>query len=345
MFAYEWYKLISDANSIRNRFKASNEDFLQSSKQEPKTILVSGATNGLGKAAAAMLLCLGHTLVLPRRTKRENEVSELINYCSSFKKTFKNDAQIQNSQINFYDCDYNDLKNVEHFVNQLVEENIQFDAVVNNAGVLMYANTKTAQDFGSTLGINYFATFYLTELVLKYNLLQDSGRLIFVSSEDHRNAPDLDSFKFKGKDVPFGEDYGSGASVAQLKYAQSKQAITTYSASLSTKLKERGIRVISVCPGPIGSNIVQNSTSGSSVIIRAFAKVVDWFLKLFFPTPEKAAKVIVRLTLSEEYTDFSQVHFHMNAAKAPKEFCIDEEKQNWLYDETLKTLNSKGFKL
>lgn len=188
---------------------------------QKKTILITGATDGIGLATAKIFAEHGHSLLLHGRSadKLENVVEEL--------------SSLQNSagagtDIKTFIADFSDLASVKSLAAAIVKSTSVIDVLINNAGVFKTPNTiKHGLDVRFT--VNTIAPYLLTKLLMPA-LVEESVRLSparVINLSSAAQAP-VNFEALKGK-VPLADMEA---------YAQSKLAITMWSQYLAAQYAE-----------------------------------------------------------------------------------------------------------
>ena len=158
-------------------------------------------------------------------------------------------------------------------------------------------------------------------------------RIIFVSSESHRN-PD----EFEWDDFGVFKEYTMGKSVER--YGYYKLLMTTFSQELSRRLnpnQHTDFSVFAMCPGPVNSNIAREAPA----FFQPLLKVV---FKMFFRSPEDASEPVVYLTASEDVEGKATDYLFLMSRKPVDEKAADVENGKRLWEKTeelLKKHNSE----
>lgn len=196
--------------------------------QSGRTIVVTGANSGIGRAAARVLASRGAHVILAVRSVEKGE---------SAASTMAGDVEVRR-------LDLADLDSVREFA-QAAPESI--DVLINNAGVMVPPFARTAQGFELQMGTNHFGHFALTNLLL--DRIQD--RVVTVSSVGHRMGRiDFDDLEWTRR------RYRPMAA-----YGQSKLANLLFTAELQRRLSAAGSPVIAVAahPGVSSTNLMRSS--------------------------------------------------------------------------------------
>ena len=199
-----------------------------------KTILITGATDGIGFATAAQLVKLGHRVLLHGRNKAKLEDAK--------DQLIKLDNQ---AQIEAYVADLSVLDKVKALATDITSNHKQLDALINNAGVYNVSEKVSVDGLDTRFVVNTIAPYLLTRELLP--LLGCDSRVINLSSA--AQAPINPSNLTKPSKLPDGTVY-----------AQSKLAITMWSHSLALSCKDSGPSIIAVNPGSmLGSKMVKEA--------------------------------------------------------------------------------------
>lgn len=187
-----------------------------------QTILVTGATDGLGRALAGELAARGATVLLHGRSpdRLEDAVGEL-------------GAVSGTDRLRSYLADFSSLDNVRTLAAALVRDNERLDVLVNNAGIGAGRNGRremSADGYELRFAVNYLAPFLLTQLLLPMLRRSAPARIVNVASAGQ--APiDFD-------DVMLERRYDGMRA-----YAQSKLAQVMFTLELAERLLDVGVDV------------------------------------------------------------------------------------------------------
>lgn len=226
-----------------------------------KTIWITGASSGIGRALAIGLSQYRCELILSGRNIEElNRVSEL---CSE-----------NSSKCFVYPFDLSNPDEVEKAAIEVTSKHPQIDALYNFGGVSQRAfalNTSLEID-RKIFEINYFSTITLTKAVLPQMIRNNSGQIAAVSS-------------VVGK---FGISYRTA-------YSASKHALHGFFDSLRSENSKDGIRITIIVPGRINTNISRNAMSGSG---KKYGKMDEG--QAGGMSAEKAASIIINALKKEK---------------------------------------------
>ena len=142
-----------------------------------KTIVITGATSGVGLKAAEELLYLGANLILAARNQEKAE---------EIKKNLE--EEYKDSTIDIYPLDLASLDSIKKFAARIKRNKVDVYGFVNNAGVFS-GNNRTVDNYPLVMGTNYIGTFVLVERLLPYFMsLSHDVKLINTSSISYKSG-------------------------------------------------------------------------------------------------------------------------------------------------------------
>ncbi len=270
-----------------------------------KTVVITGATSGLGRATALQLAQKGASVVIIARSKtKANEVIKEIK-----KEGGKGQFIISNLSS------MKDTKEAAESITRVVD---RLDVLINNAGAYFPKYRETPEGFESTLALNYLSPFLLTHHLIEQmaQIASEYGeaRIINVSSIMHKYPILWDDLNFKET------TYNSSSA-----YEQSKHLLTSFTFYLSRKLKETGITINCIHPGFVKTALAQSDFPFPMNVI---VPIVGLFIG---ESPDQAADTPVWLALSNEVRGINGEYVHHRKAKKSWPPTRDENAQMRLY--------------
>ena len=242
-----------------------------------KTILITGATSGIGFETAKTLAEKGAKVI---------GVGSRESSCLRAKNKLKKKNILEN--IEFISCDFSEKNNILKLRDRLITNYSNIDVLINNAGVILLKKSTNSNGIEKTIFINYLSHFLLTRLLLDNNKLQNS-RIINVSSIAYEKA-----------EIEF-ENLNLSTYHWMKAYRQSKLALILFTKILANKLNEKNITVNSIHPGLIGTNLL--SKNGW---ISPFLNIL---LKLFGKSTKTGAKGLIYLATSDDIKQLTGKYF------------------------------------
>ncbi len=246
-----------------------------------KIFLLSGATEGIGKAAALDFARRGATLVLIGRNREKSErvVSEL-------------KSESGNEHIELLLGDLSRISEVRRIATEFKSKHDRLDVLVNNAGAIFTDRKLSGDGIEMTFALNHVAYFVLTIELLDVLKKTPGARIVSTSSGAHsRGNLDLD-------DVVKRERSYSGFEV----YGSSKLANILFTRELGRKLE--GTSVVANCfhPGFVQTGFGANNSGALAFLIKLGGILVA-------RTPVKGAETLVWLATSDEAGKFNGEYF------------------------------------
>jgi NAD(P)-dependent dehydrogenase (short-subunit alcohol dehydrogenase family) len=205
-----------------------------------RTVIVTGANSGIGRAAAKAVAAKGARVVLAVRD------------------TDKGDAAAAQMTVTT-EVRRLDLASLDSIRQFAAGWDGEIDLVINNAGIMIPPKSLTADGFELQLGTNHLGHFALTNLLLEHI----TGRVVTVSSSAHRfGAIDFDDLQWERRPYKAWRAYG-----------QSKLANLLFTAELQRKLKEAGssIKATAAHPGYAATNLQFHSENRAMDALNAVA--------------------------------------------------------------------------
>ncbi len=254
--------------------------------EQKRTVLITGATGGIGKATAVALANLKYRVIIHGRNEEKT-----LAVCDEIRKISGN------NDVDYIIGDLFLMSDVKKMAEIFISKYNQLDILINNAGGIMSRERSvTAEGVETTIAVNLLAPFFLTSLLLDLLKKSNDARIINISSNSHRlNAkPDFNDIELTHHFSPLAA------------YGNAKLFLIWISQHLSVQLKEDGhhhISVYTVHPGAVATSFGVNSNLGG--ILNLFGKLA----RPFFKTPEQGAETIIYLATSDEVQTLSGEYF------------------------------------
>lgn len=189
----------------------------------PKVGLVTGASSGIGQAAAIELAARGYQVAVHYHTNEKGA-----------RETFDRIRALPHGRARVYACDLTEPAQVHEMAGDILSDFERLDTLVNNAGSLVERRSLSEMDFElwrRILATNLDSVFLVTRAFLPHMIERRAGCIINVASIAGRNGG------------------GPGAAA----YATAKGAVITLTKSMAKELIPYGIRVNCVNPGVIAT--------------------------------------------------------------------------------------------
>src|SRR5690606_5570040 len=238
--------------------------------EQQKTVFITGATGGIGKATAIALAKQQYQVIIHGRNKEKTAAT-----CEEIKNISAN------QNVDHIIGDLFLMSDVKKVAETLINKYNRLDVLINNAGGIMDKDRKdTAEGIETTMAVNLLAPFLLTNLLLDVLKKSEVGRIINVSSNSHQlNA------KPYFNDIELKSNYNPLAA-----YGNAKLFLIWMSQHLAGKLIKddfKNITVNTLHPGAVATNFGMDSNLGG--LLNFFGKLA----RPFFKTPEQGAETII----------------------------------------------------
>ena len=248
-----------------------------------KVIMITGATNGLGRVAASELARMGARLhlVCRNRTRAERVAREI-------------EAETGNGEIQLLIGDLSSQREVRGIAAEFLATGEPLDVLLNNAGAIFGLKRQESVDgFEMTFALNHLAYFTLTLRLLARIKQSAPARIVNVCSDAHTWAKG--GFDF--------EDYNAERSYGPMRqYAQSKLANILFTRELSRRVRGSGVTVNCVTPpGFTGTGFAMNT--------HPLAKLGLKLVKPFVRSARKGAAGLTYLCSSPEVEGLTGAYF------------------------------------
>jgi NAD(P)-dependent dehydrogenase (short-subunit alcohol dehydrogenase family) len=215
--------------------------------QPPRTILITGATDGIGRQAAQRLVEQGHTVLVHGRS--QSKLDALV-------------STLGLPAAQAFRADLGHLDQVDAMAEAIRQRHDRLDVLINNAGVLKAPNTATAEGYDLRFMVNTLAPYRLTQPLLP--LMDGRSRVVNLSSAAQRPV-NLRALQRGG----LRDDMGA--------YAQSKLALTMWSCHVGRTAGAEHPVMIALNPGSfLGTKMVREGFGmaghdvgiGAQIIVR-----------------------------------------------------------------------------
>ncbi|XP_042536769.1 retinol dehydrogenase 14 [Dipodomys spectabilis] len=256
-----------------------------------KTVLITGANSGLGRATAAELLRLGARVIMGCRDRARAE--EAAGQLRRELAQAAGPAPDAAGELIVKELDLASLRSVRAFCQELLQEEPRLDVLINNAGIFQCPYMKTEDGFEMQFGVNHLGHFLLTHLLL--GLLKSSApsRIVVVSSK-----------LYKYGDINF-EDLNSEQSYNKsFCYSRSKLANILFTRELARRLEGTNVTVNVLHPGIVRTNLGRHIHI--PLLARPLFSLVSW---AFFKSPLEGAQTSIYLASSPEVEGVSGRYF------------------------------------
>jgi retinol dehydrogenase-12 len=208
-----------------------------------KRVVITGATSGIGKAAATELARRG---------------AELTIVCRDLDKGARVSSEIaravpgSGATIDLVQGDLVSFASVREAASEVRDRHQRIDVLINNAGVHSMVPRTSPEGLDQMLASNYLGPFLFTNLILDLVIAAAPSRIVVVGSEAHRVAGRLDPERFEqlGRYNRF---------TSNPPYGRTKLLDILFAAELARRLRGSGVTVNSLCPGAVATNLFKDA--------------------------------------------------------------------------------------
>ena len=255
-----------------------------------KTIFITGANTGIGRATAEALGARGARLWLAGRSEeRTKPVVDAIRAGG-------------NLEVRFLALDLGELASVRRAAETFLESGEPLDVLLNNAG-LAGARGLTKDGFELTFGVNHLGHFLLTQLFTERLVSTERSRVVNVSSRNHYKADGIDWDALRAE---------TKSRTGLPEYAVSKLCNVLHAKELGRRLGDRGVTTYSLHPGRIASDVWRS---------------VPWpirpLMTLFMKSNSEGAATSIHCAVSAAAADESGLYYDSCRPVEPSRLALD----------------------
>lgn len=275
-----------------------------------KIILVTGASDGIGKETAKALAKQGHTIIMHGRSLQKTK--------SAYEEI---KAESGNDKIAYLTADFLSLAEVRQFADKIKQKYDRLDVLVNNAGAQFTGKRETTlEGHEKTMTINLFAPHLLTMLLMPLLKKNPSARVVTVASAAHKMAgkPDLN-------DIELNNNYSMGKA-----YGLSKLYVIWIMRHFVSEMKRAGVNNITfntVHPASATSSLGRESTKSLST------KIIYFLWKPLMKTAAQGASSSIYAAISSELEGVTGKYYGLKGEEKPSEkyYSPENEQIVWNY--------------
>ena len=259
-----------------------------------KTVVITGATSGIGEVAALTLAKMGARIVAVARSRQRGEATL---------------AQLRSSApgiahaIHF--ADLLRLKEMKRVAAQIADQESRIDVLINNAGAIFARRQLTEDRLERTFALNHMAYFVVTDGLRERLLASGPARIINTASAAHLGA-----------NLDFDDLQSAKSYIAMKTYGRSKLCNILFTRELARRLRGSGVTTNCLHPGFVATRFGDQSGG----LISRFV----WLAKFFAMSPTKGARTIVYLASSPEVAEATGQYFYRCLPTTPSSLAQDD---------------------
>ncbi len=268
-----------------------------------KTVVISGATSGIGQIAAEKLAAMGARLVLVARDRSRGD--------AEMERLSAISPGIHHA---IHYADLSRLAEAKRVAAEIADAEPRIDVLINNAGALFANRLVTTDGLELTFATNHMSYFILTHGLRERLLASAPARVVNVASDAHKSARlnfnDLQSDNYSGFPV----------------YGRSKLCNILFTRELAKRWKDTGVTANSLHPGFVSTRFGDESGGLLSFGVRV--------AKMFAIPPEKGAETIIYLASADEVGN--GLYYYKCRPETPAKKAQDNETAQRLWRESEK---------
>jgi NAD(P)-dependent dehydrogenase (short-subunit alcohol dehydrogenase family) len=288
-------------------------------QSKPRIAVITGASSGIGKAAAQALAQQGWRVIgLGRDLARTQAATAEIR------------AAAPNAQVDMIRADLSLMKEAARAAREIATITDRIDVLLNNAGGVNKEKVITAEGLEATFASNHLGHFVLTTHVLPLlraaagTATPGATRIVNVSSSGHERSPGLD-----WSDLQTMHNFTTGGA-----YCNVKLANILFTRALAKRLAPNGIVAHAMHPGIVDSNFASHAD--------AFMQNYMTSLKNVSLTPDQAADTLVWLATATEPGQTTAGYYHKRALVAASAAAQDDAAAERLWSESEALISQTG---
>lgn len=282
-------------------------------KNEQKTVLITGATSGIGKAVALKFAHFGYNVILIARNEQKIKrvIHEIIHASN-------------NVNLKYYIADLSIINEVYNIGLKIATENPIIDVLINNAGVYSANRKVTREGLELTFATNYLSPFLLTHTLFSSLCESQDSIILNVSSSAHFFG------KINWNDLGIKRRwFGFRA------YSQSKLLINMFTNKLSRISSGTDVRVNAIHPGVVRTNlggIKQKKT------LKQSESLMNWVLSKFGISIDQSAQAFLNIATDSKFQKVSGKYFSLDRIVRSSLKSRNKKAQMKLWDLTYEIL-------
>ena len=274
---------------------------------EGKTCVITGATSGIGRAAAEALAAMGARIVMVARNKQRGE---------AMLTKLRDRFPLAEHSIHY--ADLLRLAEVKRAAADIAAAEPRVDVLLNNAGAMFAWRKITPDGFERTFALNHVAPFVLTHGLRERLFAAAPARVVNTAGALHHLATlHLEDLRLEHRYSAF------------YAYAHAKLCSVLFTRELARRWASKQVTANCVHPGEVATSFGDRA---GGLIPYVFSVV-----HLFGSSPKKGASRIVRLASAREYAGITGRYFYKEQLARPNPQAEDDENAERLWDATAKS--------
>jgi retinol dehydrogenase 13 len=292
-------------------------ELLRNEKKQPmeykgslkgKTVVLSGATAGIGRKAAELFASRGASLILLNRSRKKSEELE-----QELKKLYK-------CKVKTILVDFSSLAQTKACAEKLLKMNKPIDVLIHNSGVYYTKKTFTEDNIEMVFQVNHLSSFCLNYMLMEKLKQEKRARIIYVNSEGHRFAlggVHMHDLRWKWHLYTGLKSYGA---------AKTAQLLSMI--NFNEHFQGSGVTINAMHPGNVVSRIGENN-----------GRIYRWFKKKVILSSAKdpliSAQALLYLAAAEEMKGASGLFYNLTTPEHPAPHARDTSLLDVVWQKSL----------
>lgn len=273
----------------------------------PRTALITGASSGIGNAAAIALASEGWQVLLTSRDKVRGQqaVKHVRETCDG-------------GVVEAVQLDLACFESVRSCAAEVLSRFKSLNVLINNAGLTTSERLLTEDGLEQMMQVNHFGHFLLTSLLLPRLLQANDARVVNVTSRAYTRA----------RELPFDDINLERRWNASYPYAASKLCNVLFTVGLHARYAQRGLTTLALYPGGARTNLASN--------VHGLASIPWKLYQLFMPPPDEAGSSLAFAAGAEEARNHAGALLFRSEVKSPGKLVTPEAaEQLWTISKEL----------
>jgi NAD(P)-dependent dehydrogenase (short-subunit alcohol dehydrogenase family) len=300
--AYKWSNVFAMVRNLSSTPRICPDSFTG------RLVIITGATSGIGYAAARKFASRGADLLVVNRNKQKSET-----LCQTLKNEF-------GTKSSFIVADFEKLSDIHLAAKELLNLDRDIDVLIHNAGIYNATRVVTPDNLEAVFQTNYLSTFIINYSLKEKFINQGKGRILFVNSEAYRFA----AWGLHMDDLSWERHFYTGIG----SYGSAKLAQLLSMLKFSKYYSGHGVTINAMHPG----NVKTSSGQNNGLIYRFLKKIlID---KSAQPVDE-SSEALYYLGVSKEVENVSGKFFNLTTEEEPAPPAMDMDAAEKLWQISL----------
>ena len=302
---FKQYKIKDMYHLVKNGFAKPKVCHI---KANGKTILITGATSGIGYATAHLYARNGADLVFINRSETKSR-----DLCEELSREYQ-------AKCSYIIADYAELSQIKKAAEQLRDSERCIDIIIHNAGIYLEKKAFSKDGIELVFQVNHLGAFILNAFLMEKWKAQNKARIIYVNSEGHRFALSgihLDDLDWVNHRYSGLRSYGA---------AKTAQLLTMM--MFKDYFAESNVKINAMHPGAVKTHMGKENS-------RSYRLFKQLFIDPLSDSATISAQALYYLGISDEVADISGKFFNLTTLEKPAPHAMDKDAAELLWEKSL----------